>query len=88
MSHELTIDRHPQGKNPDCLFFERMGPQLQVAGCEGPETMIDPARQQQIRQVAVRSFLDGYLKSDAKALARLSALHREFAEAEVLVEVR
>ena len=64
-------DRHPAGKNPDCLFFERMGPQMKVPGCEGPVALVDPQRQHAITRAALRAFLDGYLKGDAAARARL-----------------
>jgi predicted dienelactone hydrolase len=79
------MERHPQGKNPDCLFFERMGPGMKVPGCEAAVEMIDPARQQAITLAAVRSFLDGYLKKDAAALTRLRGIDKEFPEAELLV---
>lgn len=75
-------DRHPQGKNPDCLFFERA--KMQVPGCEGPATLIDPERQHAITRAALRSFLDGTLKGDAAALGRLRGLGQEFNEAVVL----
>ncbi len=78
------MERHPQGKNPDCLFFERMSPTMKVPGCEGPVEMIDPLRQQAITLAAVRSFLDGYLKNDAAALGRLRQIDKEFPEAELL----
>ncbi len=81
------IDRHPQGKNPDCLFFERMGPGMKVPGCDGPVTLINPLRQQAITLVAVRSFLDGYLKGNKSALARLRRIDKEFPEAELLSQV-
>lgn len=79
------MERHPEGKNPDCLFFERMGPGMRVPGCEGPAEMIDPVRQQAITLAAVRSFLDGYLKKDTAALARLRGIDKEFLEAELRV---
>ncbi|MGE3693046.1 MAG: alpha/beta hydrolase family protein [Novosphingobium sp.] len=79
------MDQHPQGKNPDCLFFERMSPTMKVPGCEGPEEMIDPVRQQAITLAAMRSFLDGYLKRDAAALSRLRTLDKAFPEAELIL---
>jgi hypothetical protein len=79
------------GKNPDCLFFERMMPTTVMPGCETPNDpkrggLIDPARQQAITRAAVLDFFDGYLNRDAAALARLRGLHRQFKEASVISE--
>jgi predicted dienelactone hydrolase len=74
------------GKNPDCLFFERMMPTMVMPGCETRGGLIDPARQQAITRAAVLDFFDGYLKRDASALERLRGLHREFKEADVISE--
>ena len=68
------------GKNPDCLFFERMQPGVPIPGCEERTPLIAPARQQEITRAAVRTFFDAYLKRDAGALARLRGLDREFGE--------
>ena len=74
------------GKNPDCLFFERMMPTTVMPGCETRGGLIDPARQQAIARAALLDFFDGYLKMDAAALVRLRGLHREFKEASVISE--
>jgi predicted dienelactone hydrolase len=79
------------GKNPDCLFFERMMPTTVMPGCETPNDpkrggLIDPARQQAITRAAVLDFFDGYFNRDAAALARLRGLHRQFKEASVISE--
>ena len=76
----------PDGKNPDCLFFERNMPSMVVPGCETRGGLIDPARQQEITRAAVLDFFDGYLRKDAAALARLRGLHREFNETEVIAQ--
>jgi predicted dienelactone hydrolase len=76
----------PDGKNPDCLFFERMMPTLVMPGCAERGGLIDPARQQAITRAAVLSFFDGYLRGDARALARLRGLGRAFREVGVKFE--
>jgi predicted dienelactone hydrolase len=77
-------DRHPEGKNPDCLFFERA--KMKVPGCDGPASLIDPDRQHAITRIALRAFLDGTLKRDGAAIARLRGLGSEYPEAKVLTE--
>ena len=74
------------GKNPDCLFFERMMPGQTMPGCETRGGLIDPARQQAITRAALLDFFDGYLKKDAVAPARLRGLHRQFKEVSVISE--
>lgn len=76
----------PDGKNPDCVFFERNMPGMAVPGCELRGGLIDPARQQAITRAALLDFFDGYLKKDAAALVRLRRLHRQFPEASVISE--
>ena len=74
------------GKNPDCLFFERMMPGQVMPGCETRGGLIDPARQQAITRDALLAFFDGYLKKDARALARLRGLGRTYREVSVRAE--
>ncbi len=79
------------GKNPDCLFFERMMPNMVMPGCETPNDrklggLIDPARQQEITRAAVLDFFDAYLRKDARALARLRGLGRSYREVSVRAE--
>ena len=76
----------PDGKNPDCLFFDRYLPGLKMPGCDVRGGLITPARQQEITRAAVLDFFDAYLKQDAGALTRLRALHHHFREAEVSAE--
>lgn len=76
----------PDGRNPDCLFFDRYLPGLKMPGCETRGGLITPARQQEITRAAVLDFFDAYLKKDAGALARLRGLHRQFREVEVSAE--
>ena len=70
----------PDGKNPDCLFFEKFAPQMKVPGCELRGGLITPDRQQAITREALLDFFDAYLKHDQRALARLRGLGREFRE--------
>lgn len=79
-------DRHPEGKNPDCLFFERMAPGMKVPGCEGPVALADPERQHAIARASIRAFLDGHLKGDAAALRRLKQIGRTYREAQIRFE--
>jgi predicted dienelactone hydrolase len=74
------------GKNPDCLFFERMMPGQVMPGCETRGGLIAPARQQAITRDALLAFFDGYLKKDARALARLRGLGRTYREVSVRAE--
>jgi predicted dienelactone hydrolase len=67
-------ERHPDGKNPDCLFFEANMPGVAIPGCERPGTFIAPERQQQVTRIALVTFFDAYLKGDAVALERLRGL--------------
>ena len=76
----------PDGKNPDCLFFERYLPGMVMPGCELRGGLIAPARQQEITRAAVLDFFDAYLKGDAQALVRLRGLHKQFREAGVVFE--
>lgn len=74
------------GKNPDCLFFERMMPTQVMPGCAERGGLIDPARQQAITRDALLSFFDGYLRGNAKALKRLRGLGRSYREVGVVFE--
>jgi predicted dienelactone hydrolase len=76
----------PDGKNPDCLFFERMMPGQVMPGCETRGGLIDPMRQQAITRDALLAFFDGYLRKDTRALARLRALGRTWREVSVRAE--
>jgi predicted dienelactone hydrolase len=76
----------PGGKNPDCLFFERMMPTLVMPGCETRGGLIDPARQQAITRDALLDFFDGYLRGDAAALRRLRGLSKAYREVSVRSE--
>ena len=76
----------PDGKNPDCLFFERYLPGMVMPGCELRGGLISPARQQEITRAAILDFFDAYLKGDARALVRLRGLHKQFREAGVVFE--
>lgn len=76
----------PDGKNPDCVFFERMMPGQVMPGCETRGGLIDPMRQQAITRDALLAFFDGTLRRDAKALKRLRALGRAYREVSVRAE--
>jgi predicted dienelactone hydrolase len=76
----------PEGKNPDCLFFERMMAGLVMPGCETRGGLIDPMRQQAITRDALLDFFDGYLRGDARALKRLRGLGRAYREVGVRFE--
>ena len=79
-------DRHPQGKNPDCLFFEKNMPSMTVPGCEGPGEFMSPARQQEITRAALVTFFDAYLKRDAAALERLRGLDEGLGDVALVYE--
>jgi hypothetical protein len=78
---EVSVD----GKNPDCITFEGYG--MTPPGCEERNMLIDPARQREITRVAARNFLDGYLKADKAALARLRALGETYKEIDLRCEL-
>ena len=73
MAFRDGAERHPEGKNPDCLFFEQYMPGVAVPGCEEPGSFIDPLRQQTVTRTALVTFFDAWLRNDAAALERLRA---------------
>lgn len=81
-----TPEPAPDGKNPDCLWFERNMPARAMPGCEMRGGLINPARQQAITRDALLAFFDAYLKRDARALARLRGLGRKWREVTVRAE--
>jgi predicted dienelactone hydrolase len=71
-------DEQPaDGKNPDCLFFERQQPAMVVPGCEERSPLIGAAKQQEITLAATREFFDAYLKGAPGARARLRELDKK-----------
>jgi predicted dienelactone hydrolase len=74
------------GKNPDCLFFERQNAKMVVPGCEERGPLIGAAKQQEITLAATRDFLDAYLKNDSKAHDRLRALGKQFPDISLIYE--
>jgi len=76
--------RPPEGKNPDCAFFERNAPDLVLPLCDERGGLIDPDRQKTIVRAVIQSFFDGYLKQDAGALERLRGAGDEFTEVKLV----
>ena len=77
----------PEGNlNPDCLWFDRAIPGIRMPGCEERVPLIGPLRQQAITRLAIASFLDGWLKQDRAALARLRGLGRSERAVELRME--
>jgi predicted dienelactone hydrolase len=74
------------GKNPDCVFFERAIPGRTMAGCGAETALIDPHREKLITRTAVADFFDAYLNMDAVALARLRGIGETFPEVTLLRE--
>lgn len=79
-------EKHPDGKNPDCLFFELNAPGMQVPGCQAPVKLVDPDVQKEITRSALLNFFDAYLKGDASALAELRRTGDQFPAAEIRSE--
>ncbi len=79
-------DRHPEGKNPDCLFFEKTLPGVPIPGCEEAGEFIAPEREQEITREALTNFFDAYLKDDAAALARLKAMGAENSDIDLVYD--
>jgi len=79
-------ERHPEGKNPDCLFFEKNLPGVPIPGCEGPGRFIAPERQQEITRIALLDFFDAYLKQDGAALSRLRRLGKRMPDVSFIFE--
>ena len=80
-------DEQPAGnRNPDCLFFDRNMPGVAMPGCEERVRLIGAARQQALTRTALRAFFDGYLKGDARAVARLRGMGRKDRDVEVRFE--
>lgn len=67
-------EQHPDGKNPDCLFFEKAMPTMSVPGCEGRGDFMAAARQQEITRNALVTFFDAYLKDSEAARERLRGI--------------
>jgi predicted dienelactone hydrolase len=70
----------PDGKNPDCRFFEENAPGLELPLCDERGGLIDPDRQKEIVRAVLTTFFDAHLAGDEKARARLrrtSQLHPE-----------
>jgi predicted dienelactone hydrolase len=79
-------DRPEDGKNPDCLFFEKYSPQMVPPICSDRAPLIDPARQKEISRIALRGFFDAFLKDDEAGLARLRGLEKQFSEVALRVK--
>lgn len=76
-------EKMPDGRNPDCLFFDTNMPGNAVPGCQQPVQLIEAALQQEITRVALLAFFDGYLKGDTQALARLKNIGTSYPVAEL-----
>lgn len=74
-------DQPADHRNPDCLWFDAYLPGVPIPGSEERVPLIGAARQQQIAARAIVDFLDGYLRDDAGALARLEAISAVYPEA-------
>lgn len=70
----------PEGKNPDCLFFELNAPELVLPLCDERGGLIDPDRQKEIVRVVIAAFFDGYLKQDEGARKKLHGAGDDFSE--------
>ncbi|MCX7865053.1 MAG: dienelactone hydrolase family protein [Novosphingobium sp.] len=79
-------DRHPEGKNPDCLFFEENMPGVDIPGCEKPDQFMTAARQQEITRSALVAFFNAYLTGDTIALERLRTLDDGLDDVELVYE--
>ncbi|MFV8817935.1 alpha/beta hydrolase family protein [Haliea sp. E17] len=79
-------DKHPDGLNPDCLFFARSAPAMQVPGCQQPVDLIEPQVQREITRTALLDFFNAYLKHDKKALYSLQHIDDRFPAAEIRFE--
>jgi len=79
-------EQHPDGKNPDCLFFEKNMPGMTIPGCEEAGEFMAPARQQEITRTALVTFFDAYLKDDGVALERLRGLDDGLEDVELYYE--
>jgi hypothetical protein len=75
----------PNGKNPDCDFFEQQG-MPSPPGCEERSPWISSERQREINRAALGAFFDAYLKNDSSALAQLRNLNEQFNELHVTHE--
>lgn len=74
------------GSNPDCAMLKGLRPGGTLPGCEAGNKMATPQRQQEITRIAVRAFLDGYLKNDATQLRRLRRLHAQLSDTDIRFE--
>ncbi len=73
-------DTLPDGKNPDCLFFERNMPGAAIPGCEVRGGLIEPLRQQEITREALLVFFDAYLKDRLRGEAALRNLGEKYGD--------
>ncbi len=76
-------DQPADHRNPDCLWFDAYLPGVSIPGSEERVPLIGAARQQQIAASAIVDFLDGYLRNDAGAIARLEAISAIYPEATI-----
>lgn len=79
-------DEPPEGKNPDCGFFEKNAPGMVLPLCEERGGLIDPMRQKAIVQSVIQSFFDAYLKEDEESLKRLRGASDQFGEVKLVHE--
>ena len=79
-------DVPPDGKNPDCGFFEKNAPDMVLPLCEERGGLIDPMRQKAIVQSIIQDFFDAYLKEEESALERLRGAADEFPEVKLVHE--
>ena len=79
-------DVPPDGKNPDCGFFEANAPDMVLPLCEERGGLIDPMRQKAIVQSIIQAFFDAYLKGEEGGLERLRGAGDEFSEVKLVHE--
>jgi len=81
-------EKHPEGKTPDCIFFESNTPGRKLPGCQAPVELIDPEVQTAITRSALLNFYDACLKGDPQALQKLRQIAARFPAVEIRYEDR
>jgi predicted dienelactone hydrolase len=79
-------DVPPDGKNPDCGWFEENAPGMVLPLCKERGGLTDPMHQKAIVQSVIQDFFDAHLKGEEAALERLRGAGDEFSEVKLVHE--
>lgn len=75
-----SVEKPDDGRNPDCIFFDKAMPGVPIPGCQGAVELMEPLRQQALTRYAVSNFFDAYLRDNTEAKQRLSNIANAYPE--------